>query len=93
MTEPTGTDYQVEADRLLDGVAADVDPAERAIALTVLANRLATRLHNLGRDQAAATKGEPEWPNWASLQNAARKLVLEASSARDVAARLAGRRR
>ena len=56
--------------------------------VAVLANRSAAELHRLANAQATATKGEPSWGNWASLQNAARRLVLDATSARDGAAKL-----
>jgi hypothetical protein len=52
-----------------------------------------TRLHNLGRTTAAARKAQPDWPLWAQLQNASRSLVLQASTCRTLAARLAGRAR
>ena len=67
--------------------------SEQALALSVLANRVATRLHNLARAESAATKGAAEWPSWAALQNATRNLVLQASTCRDLAAKLSGRRR
>jgi hypothetical protein len=54
----------------------------------VLVNRAGTRLHNLARGEAAAHKDQPEWPAWAQLQNAARGLVLQASTCRDLASRL-----
>jgi hypothetical protein len=47
----------------------------------------------LAKAQATATKGKPSWGSWASLQNGARRLVLDATSAREGAARLAGRPR
>ena len=61
--------------------------------VAVLANRSAAELHRLAKAQATATKGEPAWGSWASLQNAARRLVLDATSAREGAAKLAGRQR
>jgi hypothetical protein len=51
-----------------------------------------TRLHNVARAEATARKNQPDWPAWAQLQNAARSLVLQASTCRDLALRLAGRR-
>lgn len=86
-------DFQAEADthlaHLVEGLATD----EAALALAVLASRVATRLHNVARAESTARKGEPEWPAWAQLQNASRTLVLQASTCRDLAARLTGRRR
>ncbi len=75
-------DAHLEA--LVDGLA----PNQAALALAVLINRAAARLHTLGRGQAAAVKGQPNWPLWAQLQNAARTLVLHSSTCRDLAGRL-----
>jgi hypothetical protein len=58
----------------------------------MLANRTVARLHALSRAEAAARKDQPDWPAWAQLQNASRTLVLQASTCRDLALRLAGRR-
>jgi hypothetical protein len=85
-------DYQREADELLGGLADSLEAEEAALALAVLISRAVTRLHNLSRGQASARKDQPEWPAWAQLQNAARSLVLQASTCRDLAARLAGHR-
>ena len=94
MTEESTTrDYQTEADAYLAQLAADLPAEEGALALAVLANRAATRLHNLARAEAAARKGTPDWPSWAALQNAVRNVVLQSSTSRDLAAKLAGRRR
>jgi len=91
--QPGGqADYQVLADAVLDGLAQGGRPEDAALALAVLLNRAGTRLHNLTRGEAAARKEQPEWPAWAQLQNASRTLVLQASTCRDLAARLAGRR-
>ena len=86
-------DYQAEADAYLDRATVELPPEEVALVLTVLANRVATRLHNLAHGESTARKGAPEGPDWAALQTAARNLVLQASTARDLAARLTGRRR
>jgi hypothetical protein len=85
-------DYQALADALIGGLAEGRPPEEVALALAVLLNRAGTRLHNLTRAEANARKGQPAWPAWAQLQNASRILVLQASTCRDLAARLAGRR-
>jgi hypothetical protein len=87
------SDAQAEADQLIRGFEADLDPTESAYAVAVLASRAATELHRLARARATETKGTPEWGSWAALQNAARKLVLDAASARDGAAKLTGRTR
>jgi hypothetical protein len=70
-----------------------LEPEEAALALSVLVNRAGTRLHNIARAESSARKGEPDWPAWAALQNATRTLVLQASTCRDLAAKLTGRRR
>ena len=74
---------------LVDGRA----PEEAAQALAQLINRAAARLHTLARGEAAARKEQPDWPQWAQLQNAARALVLHASTCRDLAQRLGSSRR
>ena len=57
-------------------------------AFGLFQTRAAARLHILGRGESAARKGQPSWPVWAQLQNAARTLVLHSSTCRDLAARL-----
>ena len=91
LEHPAG-DYQALADTLLAGLADGLGPEDAALALAVLLNRAGARLHNLSRGEASARKDRPEWPAWAQLQNASRTLVLQASTCRDLAARLAGRR-
>jgi hypothetical protein len=86
-------DYQSEADEILAKATDGLSPDESALLLIVLVNRAATRLHNLARAEAAARKGAADWPSWAALQNATRAIVLQASSARDLAAKVVGRRR
>jgi hypothetical protein len=87
---PPPHDEARQADALLGRlVAEDAEPREAALALAVLLNRAAARLHGLSRAQATARKDQPDWPGWAQLQNAARALVLQASTCRDLAARLA----
>jgi hypothetical protein len=83
-----GRDYQAEADRHVAAVTDGLEPDQAVLALAVLANRTAARLHALARADATARKGQPTWPAWASLQNAARTLVLQASTCRDLARRL-----
>jgi hypothetical protein len=85
-------DYQAAADQMLDGLVAERAAEDAALALAVLVNRAVARLHNLARAEAAARKEQPDWPRWAQLQNASRSLVLQASTCRDLAARLIGRR-
>ena len=82
---------QAEADRLIRALTADLAPNEAVHAVAILASRAAAELHRLAKEQATETKGTPQWGSWAALQNAARKLVLDASSARDGAARLSDR--
>jgi hypothetical protein len=85
-------DFQAVADQTLDGLVAELAPEEAALAVAVLVNRAVGRLHNLSRAEATARKEQPDWPIWAQLQNASRSLVLQASTCRDLAARLVGRR-
>ena len=85
-------DFQHQADAYLEALVDGLTPEEAALALTVLANRTVARLHSLARSEATARKDQPDWPTWAQLQNATRSLVLQASTSRDLAARLAGRR-
>jgi hypothetical protein len=86
-------DFQLEADQHLEQLTAGLSADEKSLALSVLLNRVATRLHNLARGESAERKGAADWPSWAQLQNASRTIVLQASTCRDLAARLAGRRR
>jgi len=86
-------DAQAAADRLIQQLQEGLDSEQAVYVVAVLASRSATELHKLARAQATATKGEPTWGGWASLQNAARRLVLDAASARDGAAKLAGHQR
>jgi hypothetical protein len=88
-----GRDFQAEAERHVADLVAGLGTDEAALALAVLANRVAARLHSLARAEAAARKGQPDWPAWAQLQNAARNLVLQASTGRDLARRLSGQQR
>lgn len=93
MAETPARDFQAEADTHLAAAVTGLDASEAALLLSVLANRAATRLHNLARAESTARKGEEDWATWAQLQNASRNGVLHTSTARDLAARLAGRRR
>jgi hypothetical protein len=90
-SEPQKRAYQAEADEQLASFTEGLEAHEAALALATLASRAAARLHNITRAEATARKGQPEWPVWAGLQNAARALVLQTSTCRDLAARLAGR--
>jgi len=90
-TQPA--DAQAAADRVIRELQVGLSPEQAVYVVAVLANRSATELHKLARAQATATKGDPAWGSWASLQNAARRLVLDAASARDGAAKLAGHQR
>jgi hypothetical protein len=81
-----------EADEAIERLLDDLGVEERAVALATLVSRAAARLHTLTRAESNARKDQPGWPAWAQLQNASRSLVLQASTCRDLAARLAGRR-
>jgi hypothetical protein len=91
--ETAERDVQAEADRLIKGLADGLGPAEAVYVVSVVANRAAAELHRLARAEATGHRGAPEWGDWARFQNAARALVLQSSTARDEAARLAGRKR
>jgi hypothetical protein len=84
---------QAEADRLIRELHQGLDPDQATYVMAVLAARSAAELHRLAKAQATATKGEPAWGSWAALQNAARRLVLDAAPAREAAARLVGKPR
>ena len=86
-------DAQARVDTLIRELQHGLDVDQAVYMIAVLANRSSAELHRLAKAQATATKGEPAWGSWASLQNAARRLVLDATSARDGAAKLAGRQR
>jgi hypothetical protein len=77
-----------DADAVLGPLVDGLPPDEAAQVLAQLVHRAAARLHTLSRSQAAARKDQPDWPQWAQLQNAARALILHASTCRDLAARL-----
>jgi hypothetical protein len=86
-------DAQARVDSLIRELYQGLDAEQAVYMVSLLANRSAAELHRLAKAQATATKGQPAWGSWASLQNAARRLVLDATSARDGAAKLAGRQR
>lgn len=89
---PAPRDFQASADEVLGQLTEALPPEEAVLALAVLVNRAVARLHSVARTQATARKAQPDWPTWAQLQNASRSLVLQASTCRDLAARLTGRR-
>jgi len=92
VSEPAG-DAQTRADALLRAQTAGLAPEAASYELAVLVNRAANELHKLARQEASSRRGAPDWGTWAALQNAARTLVLQASTCRDQAARLSGRAR
>jgi hypothetical protein len=93
MTTDPLEDLQVRADRLIADLLGEIPPEQSTYAAAVLLNRAATELHRLARSGAAARRGSDSWGVWAGLQNVARSLVLQSSTARDSAAALVGRRR
>jgi hypothetical protein len=80
---------QAEIDPRIQEIAQSDLIEERVARLAVLLNRTATELHRLARAEANERKGSPEWGAWASLQNTARGVVLQSSSLRDLAVRIA----
>ena len=90
MTELAGEGrLQAAAEAAVAQLTADLAPEEAALVLALVLRRSATQLHMLSRQRATAVRGEPAWPSWAALQNAARSAVLQASTCRDLAAKLA----
>ncbi len=89
MTKP-GDEQQLQAaaDGALAQLTADLPPEAAALALALVLRRSATQLHTLSRQRATALRGEPAWPSWAALQNATRGALLQASTCRDLAAKL-----
>jgi hypothetical protein len=81
-----------QSDALIDALLEGATPEDSALRLATLVNRAAARLHAHTRSEAAARKEQPDWPMWAQLQNASRSLILQASTCRDLATRLAGQR-
>ena len=92
MTAP-GPEWQARLDQLIADLLADLPAEEALYVAAVLANRAATELHKRARAGAAERRGTESWGSWAGLQNAARSLVLQSSTARDTAAALTGRKR
>jgi hypothetical protein len=82
-------EYQAKADAQLTALTEGQTQEQAALALAVLVNRAAARLHTLARSESTERKGQPSWPVWAQLQNAARALVLQGSTCRDLAVRVA----
>lgn len=93
MSERDLGEAQAEADRYLKAWLGSLRPEEAVYVVAVLLNRAAVEMHRLARLEAAERKGSAEWGRWAALQNAARSLVLQSSTARDLAAQLVGRER
>lgn len=92
LNERGSAELQSRADGLIAYITERLAPEDAALALAVLANRTVARLHALSRAEAASRKDQPTWPLWAQLQNASRSLILQASTCRDLAVRIAGRR-
>lgn len=93
MGEQAERDVQAEVDRFIKATTEGLAAEEAAYAVAVLLNRGAAELHRVARATATERKGSPDWGRWAALYNTARTLVLQASTARDAAAQLAGRPR
>jgi hypothetical protein len=87
-THRAGPPDQAEPAAAVDALVEGLAPEAAAATLAGLINRAAARLHTLARAQAAGRKDQPDWAAWAQLQNASRSLVLQSSTARDLAARL-----
>jgi hypothetical protein len=88
-----GRDVQADADAAISQLTEGLGAEEAAVVLAIVANRTAARLHTLSRTEAAERKDQLDWPAWAQLQNATRTMVLQASTCRDLATRLQGRKK
>jgi hypothetical protein len=86
-------EVQSRVDALLREQAVGLSAEETTYLLAVFANRAAAELHRLTRQEAAARKDTETWGSWAALANAARNVVLQSSTCRDLAARLSARPR
>lgn len=85
-------EIQREVSEFIRARVQGLSPEESALIVAVIASQATAELHRLARAEATQRKGTPQWGAWASLQNAARAAVLQASTCRDVAAKLAGHR-
>jgi hypothetical protein len=86
---PSEPDAETVVDAALTRLVAELPPNQAALALAESLRRAATRLHVLARQRSSASRGEPDWAAWAGLQNAARSALLQASTCRDLASKLA----
>ena len=87
------SEVQSRIDALLREQAGGLSAEEATYLLAVFANRAAAELHRLARQEAVARKDTESWASWAALANAARSIVLQSSTCRDLAAKLSGRPR
>jgi len=83
----------VEIEEAIKSILEKNSREDAALILAYVARKAAIELHKLAREEANRRKGGPDWGRWASLMNAARELVLNTTTSRDVAARIAGRPR
>lgn len=81
---------QAQVDRFIKASTEPLTPEQAVYLVAVLVNRGAVELHRVARAAAAERKGTPEWGRWAALQNNARNLVLQSSTARDIGAQIDG---
>jgi hypothetical protein len=88
-----GNEVQGKVDALLRAQVDGLSAEEVTYLLAVFANRAASELHRVSRQEATQRKGSEEWGSWAALQNASRNVILGSSTCRDLAARLTGRPR
>jgi hypothetical protein len=88
VSQPPRPGDAADAGRTIEALIEGLPPEAAASALAALINRAAARLHTLARAQASARRDAPDWPAWAQLQNASRALVLQASTSRDLTAKL-----
>jgi hypothetical protein len=86
-----GRQLPPEIEAMIAGLADGDSKTEAARLLALVCNRAVSLVHKVARDEAARTKGTPEWATWAKLVNASRNAVLAASMCREVATDLAQR--
>lgn len=92
MTAPP-SDVQTRADQAIADFMGETPPDAAVYAAAVLLNRAAAELYKRVRAAAVERRGSEDWGSWAGLQNVARAVVLQSSTARDNAAALVGRKR
>ncbi len=89
MTQRGQATLPPDIDDRVRAIAREQEPAAAALALALIVHRATNELQKLSRSEAARRRGQPDWVAWASLQNAARDMVLKAATCRKTARQLA----